>query len=247
MNKLIFACLVFVSGLCGTSCVLAELNGLADLALKHKTDKGYAHDYMPVYERYFNSKRDHELTILEIGFAEGNSARMWEEYFSKSELHFIDINKEAMEKGSQMLSHRSHTYFVDQSDATALRQFVERLGKKIDIIIDDGSHKNMDQVVSFETLFPYVKSGGCYVIEDLHTSYWSLYGGGGDTLNPVALKSSAITFLLERVHDVNYYGARTGYADFNRCPQSMKGSFTSYQREIESIHFHCSMCFIFKR
>jgi hypothetical protein len=247
MNKLIFRYGLAVSGLCVLSCVAAKPISLISLAFKYKTDKGYAHDYMPVYEQYFNSRRDHELTILEIGFAEGNSARMWEEYFPKAELHFIDINKEAMQKGSLLLSHRSYTHLVDQSDARSLRQFAEHLGKKIDIIIDDGSHKNRDQILSFEALFPYVTSGGCYVIEDLHTSYWSLYGGGGDTLQPMALKSSAITFLLERVHDVNYYGARTGYADFNRCAQSLKNTFTGYQREIKSIHFYCSMCFVFKR
>lgn len=228
--------------------LLQEQTILSSLAVKYRTDKRPdVHNYTPVYEHYFHFMKDRNLTILEIGFGEGCSARMWEEYFQKAELHFIDINEQALAKGSRGLSDRSKTYIVDQSDPAALTRFMSSMGKQFDIIIDDGSHKNRDQVLSFELLFPYVKSGGCYVIEDLHTSYWKLYGAGGDTNRPMALADSAITFLLERVHDVNFYGARTGYAAFNRCGPDIRGLLTSYQRDIDSVHFHCSMCFIFKR
>ena len=36
-----------------------------------------------------------------------------------------------------------------------------------DIIIDDGSHDPKDQIKSFESLFPSLKCGGVYVVEDI--------------------------------------------------------------------------------
>ena len=35
-----------------------------------------------------------------------------------------------------------------------------------------------DILNSFEYLYPKLKIGGLYVIEDLHTSYWPKFGGG---------------------------------------------------------------------
>ena len=39
------------------------------------------------------------------------------------------------------------------------------------IILDDGSHLNELTIKSFELLFPYLNSGGLYIIEDLGNSY----------------------------------------------------------------------------
>jgi len=41
-----------------------------------------------------------------------------------------------------------------------------------DIIIDDGSHIPRHQLVSFSALFPFVRPGGVYVIEDIESSYY---------------------------------------------------------------------------
>ena len=41
-------------------------------------------------------------------------------------------------------------------------------GVAFDIIIDDGSHASYHQQLSFKTLFPTLKSGGIYSIEDLN-------------------------------------------------------------------------------
>ena len=40
------------------------------------------------------------------------------------------------------------------------------------MILDDGSHLVPHQYISWGTLFPYVKSGGYYIIEDLHCNFF---------------------------------------------------------------------------
>ena len=58
---------------------------------------------------------------------------------------------------------------------------IEEIGE-VDLIIDDGSHVISHQQISLGFLFKYLKKGGQYWIEDLHTSdgeVWqgkSLYG-----------------------------------------------------------------------
>lgn len=42
--------------------------------------------------------------------------------------------------------------------------------KDVDVVLDDGSHKMVDQQITFAKLFKTLKSGGIYIIEDLHTS-----------------------------------------------------------------------------
>ncbi len=43
-----------------------------------------------------------------------------------------------------------------------------------DIILDDGSHKTYHQLVSFTSLFlDALKDGGCYMVEDTRTNYWT--------------------------------------------------------------------------
>ena len=60
------------------------------------------------------------------------------------------------------------------------REFWRKLKTKIpkvDILIDDGGHTMRQQIVTFEEMFDFVKDGGVYLCEDLHTSYWKSYGG----------------------------------------------------------------------
>ena len=89
---------------------------------------------------------------------------MWEEYFPNAQLHFIDNNPNLIQH-SYKLSSRSKLHIMNQNDKAKLIELANQVGE-FDIIIDDGSHYMDDQQCSFITLFPFVKSGGMYIIED---------------------------------------------------------------------------------
>lgn len=229
------------------------------LAIKHGTDKGSkcpeiknrSHNYACKYDSYFSSIKNEPIKFLEIGFEHGSSALMWQEYFPNAELHFIDVQSDFFKIYSKGLTSRCHLHVGNQENPHDLLNVMKKINDQLDIILDDGGHTMKQQIVSFKTLFPFVRSGGVYIIEDLHTSYWieqygNYYGGHGTFEAPLAQDGSAICFLMALVHDVNYIAARTGSASEQHCPQDIYKTLNYYQKNIKSIHFYSGMCLIFK-
>ena len=100
--------------------------------------------------------------ITKFGYKTGNSLRMWRDCFINANIHGIDIYKEAM----IINEDRIHTYVCDQSNPSQLKNLMDnQIKKKLDVIVDDGSHEMSHQILSFNTLSPYLKKGGIYVIE----------------------------------------------------------------------------------
>ena len=139
------------------------------------------HNYEPVYDRHFQDIREKKLKILEIGVWEGNSLRMWKDYFPNAEVSGFDIHSSRMVKGED----RIKTMVVDQSNRKDLSKAMSELGEFY-IIIDDGSHSVDNHQISFGYLFPFVKSKGFYVIEDVHTSF---HYTNGEYLSDITIKT----------------------------------------------------------
>ena len=64
-------------------------------------------------------------------------------------------------------SKRLTELFVDVSSSRSIHSLSDYLKKDLDIIIDDASHNLKDILTAFGILFKKLKSGGCYVIEDM--------------------------------------------------------------------------------
>lgn len=220
-----------------------EYGYLDRLAIEAGTDKSSkGHNYTKVYAHYLNFFKDKPIKFLEIGILFGQSVKLWEKYFQNAELHFIDIDS----KQIQYHSERSTYHFLDQGDKAQLQTFIES-NSNFDVIIDDGGHYMDQQINSFIILFQALNSGGIYIIEDLHTSYWKKFGGGGDFENPVSSPESTIEFLKSLIDDLNYIGARTGISDFEQVPLSILSTLNYFQENILSMHFYDSLCIIIKR
>lgn len=164
-----------------TKAVLGWLhrNDLNRLALLFGTDKWGMHWYTQHYHRYFKSLRNKRLNVLEIGVggydlsdSGAESLRMWKAYFRKSRIVGIDLYDK-----SQLREHRIDIRQCDQTDSEALSKLSSEYGG-FDIIIDDGSHLNEHVVKTFQLLFPALRTGGIYVVEDTQTAYWPTWGGG---------------------------------------------------------------------
>ena len=190
------------------------LNTLHKIGLKYGTDKTY-NGYTILYHMHFNTIRTNVSSILEIGIQNGNSLRMWEEYFPNSIIYGVDIDDK-----SYLNSDRIFTFKGDQTDTT----FLNHLPNDIDIIIDDGGHTMIQQTTSLGCLFKKVKSGGIYIVEDLGTSImpFELYGGNINNINTVLsslekfattgvllsdhLSESEILYIINNTKSINIYG-----------------------------------------
>lgn len=222
-----------------------EYQYLDRLALEAGTDKASSgHNYTEIYATFFAPIRDAPIKFLEIGIFTGSSAWLWDRYFPNAELHLIDNNQDVF---SFKKPPRANYHIVDQADPNALREFISNVGGDFDIIIDDGGHQMHQQIISFQNLFPFVRSGGLYIIEDLHTSYWTLFGGKGSPGNPLVGSETATEFLKNLVDDLNYTSSFTGHADWKKTPNEVWMNLNEYQKDIHSIHFYKSLCIIRKR
>lgn len=214
------------------------------IAVNALTDKSSLHhNYTRIYAKYLDSIKNDRIKFLEIGIYKGNSVKMWEQYLPNAELHFIDITNQLIE----YTSDRSKYHFLDQANFFHLTQFINETGGNFDIIVDDGGHRMDQQFNSFVALFPALKSGGLYIIEDLCTSYWACYGGGGDFSNPIAGPNTMIGTLKALIDFINTPSATTGCADIDKMPPELRANLNYFQENILSMHFYDSVCIIEKR
>ncbi len=140
-----------------------ELNQIFD---KNGSDKGHnCHHYGRVYGFLLQRLRDKQVKILEIGVYNGASLRSWADYFRNATIVGVDIKCDF-----KPTSERINIEIGDSSDITFLSNLIKKHGA-FDIIIDDGSHRSSDQQIAFKALWPYLNSGGVYVVEDLEVSY----------------------------------------------------------------------------
>ena len=148
------------------------MTSLDNVGIKYGTDKcSLGHNYLHFYEQLlkpFNGK----FKMLELGVQFGFSLKMWEESYPNAKIIGVDNDPEILNRNLNLTN--AEFLYGDVTDET----FVDKLINKedeFDIIIDDASHKSQDQINSFMFLFPYIKPGGYYIIEDLHTSYQETY------------------------------------------------------------------------
>ncbi len=109
--------------------------------------------------------RNRVAKVLEIGIFGGSSLYMWRDYFPNATIHGIDVSAVDLDK-----SDRIETHVGDQGDRLHLQTVLEKTGTDFDIIVDDGGHTMFQQQTSLGFLFPHVRPGGFYIVEDLHTS-----------------------------------------------------------------------------
>ena len=110
--------------------------------------------------------------MLEIGVFRGGSLRMWKKFFhADSVIVGIDIDKNCQQY--EIADQQVYVRIGSQADADFLATVNKEFGP-FDIILDDGSHKTYHQLASFTSLFrDALKDGGCYMVEDMHTNYWT--------------------------------------------------------------------------
>ena len=126
-------------------------------------EKIVSHNYSAFYDKYFKNIKKDKISLLELGSHEGKGLASFFFYFPNSNLIGANINPFQMRFNSKRISE----LFVDVSSSRSIYSLSDYLKKNPDIIIDDASHNIKDILSAFSILFKKLKSGGCYVIEDM--------------------------------------------------------------------------------
>lgn len=133
------------------------------------SDKESNHHYGDAYEDLFsftddngwNSTRESVELMMEVGVADGSSLLAWREVFPNALCVGFDIHPAAY------ISTGGGKFEFHLGDATT-KEACERAaaGRRFDLIVDDATHRLEDVLRTLFWLWPYVRAGGMYVIED---------------------------------------------------------------------------------
>lgn len=190
------------------------------LSNKHRTVNKWAH-YFSAYETHLGRFVNRPVFFLEIGSGRGGSAQLWKSYLGPhAQIVSIDINPECKKFAEDQIAFR----IGSQSDLSFLGKVLEEFGTP-NIVLDDGSHRMIDVINSFKFLYPRTASDGVYIVEDLHTAYWTEFGGG------LRREGTFIELCKGLIDELN--------ADWSRGDLQP----TDFTRSTLSMHFYDSMVF----
>jgi predicted O-methyltransferase YrrM len=157
----------------------------------------------PYLNFYANLARTvHASGILELGVFEGGGYVFIDRLFDPDRMAAVDIRPDPIPAlDAYCARHRGRhvRYGASQTDAALLREVVEKdLDGALDVVIDDASHAYDETRASFDVLFPLLRPGGLYVIEDWawahHPAYQSESGprGGQTALTTLLFEQIAL-------------------------------------------------------
>jgi hypothetical protein len=131
----------------------------------YDTDKAGHHTYEPFYERELGARKDEIRGVLELGIYHGGSLRAFRDYCPNAVVVGMDVDS-----GTLFESERIFTFQGDVRNAHDLH-LVGTYAKPYDVIIDDASHRPIDQFHALKNLWRYLAPGGLYIIEDLDLNW----------------------------------------------------------------------------
>ena len=153
----------------------------ANLDLDKSDDRFYMFKTVPFLEAYAEIKKQNRLKdILEIGVYRGGSTVFFDRFFEPDTLVAVEYERERLPKLDRYIRNQAKSNVtvytgVDQKSAPHLNAIVKKhFPNGLDLVVDDASHWYDETKSSFETLFPYVRTGGWFLIED-----WSWAHAGG--------------------------------------------------------------------
>lgn len=153
-------------------------------------------NYFEIYDEIFKKYENKKITIVEIGIGDGGSLFMWRSFFKENaRIIGIELNPSA----KKLEEYGFEIFIGDQSDKKFWEDFYSKIGK-IDILLDDGGHKNLQQITSVYESINNINDDGMIIIEDTHSSYMSDKGFNNPSKNSFI---NYCNLLIESIHRRN--------------------------------------------
>jgi predicted O-methyltransferase YrrM len=167
--------------------------------VKFATDK-VDHGYLPSYLR-IAAQLGAAGRVCEVGVWHGGSMHMWQALFPAGLVCGVDADPAASWPPGTIR-------IVSPQDDAELPEILGKHARGWDLIVDDASHDGPLTRATFDLLWPLVRPGGFYVIEDwmIGLPSWPQYGTG------MLQSAQGLLTLLERDSDVEDITFRYGLA-----------------------------------
>jgi len=124
-----------------------------------------AHSYAPGYYIDAFADRYAPINILEIGIYNGESLRIWDDWFVNGNIYGLDIDCTSLDRAKDKnLSNRVHLFCGNAYTKEVVDMFEDNF---FDFVIEDGSHIPQDQCDAVSLWLPKIKSGGRMIVEDV--------------------------------------------------------------------------------
>ena len=156
---------------------ICDVMAIASSNPDHQTDKTTFHTYQQMYGIHLAPlrHRSSSLKLFEIGlgcnmaYGPGASVQLWQALLPGVELWTAEYDAACVRRHAGRLARYPGLHVVtgDQGNASTVREWISASGGNFDVVIDDGSHRNGDILTSFSLLWPNVRPGGLYFLEDL--------------------------------------------------------------------------------
>lgn len=151
------------------------------------TDKQSNHSYGDAYERLFEvvdrvdrgdestwdgksfrSTREDVRLVMEVGVADGSCVQAWAEVFPNARIVAMDIHHSDKAHGDRIEFHLGDQRSQEHCNRAAA-------GRLFDMIVEDATHRLDDTLRTLLYLWPFVKPGGIYVVEEFDNigSLWA--------------------------------------------------------------------------
>lgn len=223
----------------------AESVTIGDLVLKRSiqgTEPSYHElvlfkdqSFVEQYRRFWSGHQDFTArTIVELGIFGGGSLALWHKLFQPEKLIGFDIR--SVPQGTQFRDflaspgvspHIECWWETDQQNGSALLQRLPP-NTLLDLVVDDASHYYEYTRASFETLFPRLRAGGLYIIEDWAWGHWPTFNhaafDGRTPLSKLIFQLTEIAGMSPRY--IQRIEVFQGFVAVERGPHPLPAPFT---------------------
>lgn len=140
----------------------------------HVTDKVEPHGYFSSYLK-LAAELGPYARVCEIGVAGGGSLEMFQQLFPLGTVCGVDVTAEGtlidQEHGTRTHWPEGTIPVISEQTAADLPTRLWAIHGQWDLIVDDASHEGPATTRTFELLWPLVRPGGYYVIEDWNGAF----------------------------------------------------------------------------
>ena len=203
-------------------------------------------DYYRRYDAFFRANDFKPTGIIEIGVHRGESAKVFAQAFPAAKIVALDRKRYDLDfRDFPNIAYRQ----ADQTNGNAMKDIIQReMRGGFDLVIDDASHIGAYSKATFDVVFPLLKAGGIYIIEDWGTGYWDDFPDGSRFQEyPLAFHDSNVPRRIPS-HDFGMVGFVKSLVDLTseQDIRTRQADAPKTSARIAKLEFSAAMCIAMK-